>query len=329
VKVIARDPYCLFVSWDFTATQQRYFNSLSADKHLVLRAHLDSLHGPIAAETHLQEETRYWFLQVPRAGARYVVEIGYYLPDGAWITVRTAEPVSTQPDRPSEDQTVRFAYAGAVAPAGASGDAGLPERSTPAEFHRTIQTPVLPESRPAVEYPRWTAAQEEALTELISTMIRREQVPGSIEILELLQRQARRAIPLEQEIGIFGPSSAALGISSLPPEQVPSSWGERLPPRKGFWFNVNAELIIYGATEPDAQVTIGGRAIKLRPDGTFSYRFALPDGYYELPAQATSADQTDARRAELRFSRHTRYDREVGAHPQDTALKPPAPENVA
>jgi len=46
---------------------------------------------------------------------------------------------------------------------------------------------------------------------------------------------------------------------------------------------VNAELIIYGATEPDAQVTIGGRANQAAPDGSFSFRFSLPDGDYELP----------------------------------------------
>jgi hypothetical protein len=153
-------------------------------------------------------------------------------------------------------------------------------------------------------------------------------VPGSIELLELLQRQVqRRALPLEEALGL-----PPLGISSLPPEQeaLPSSLveAERLPPRKGFWFNVNAELIIYGATEPDARVTIGGRPIRLRPDGTFSYRFALPDGYYELPAQATSSDQTDSRRAELRFSRQTVYDGEVGAHPQDKGLRVPSPEHV-
>src|SRR5256885_10031480 len=111
ITAIARDPYCLFVSWDFTDAQQRYYNSLSADKHLVLRAHQGSLPGPVAAEAHLHGETRHWFLHVPRAAAQYVVEIGYYLPDGAWITARSADPVTTQPDRPSEDQTVQFAYA--------------------------------------------------------------------------------------------------------------------------------------------------------------------------------------------------------------------------
>jgi uncharacterized protein len=97
---------------------------------------------------------------------------------------------------------------------------------------------------------------------------------------------------------------------------------------KGFWFNVNAELIIYGATEPDAKVTLGGHEIKLRSDGTFSYRFALPDGKYDLPAVAVSADGTDARAADLKFSRATEYLGDVGAHPQDPSLKPPLPENL-
>jgi len=88
-------------------------------------------------------------------------------------------------------------------------------------------------------------------------------------------------------------------------------------------------LIIYGATEPDAAVTIGGRTIRLRPDGTFSYRFILPDGRYELPAIATSADGTDSRSAELQFSRSTFYRGEVEAHPQDPSLKPPLARHVS
>ena len=37
---------------------------------------------------------------------------------------------------------------------------------------------------------------------------------------------------------------------------------------------------------------------------------------------------TDARAANLKFSRETEYLGDVGAHPQDPALKPPLPENV-
>jgi len=113
-------------------------------------------------------------------------------------------------------------------------------------------------------------------------------------------------------------------ISSLPTqplEQVSSPLPERKAPEQGFWFNINAEIVIYGATEPDAQVTIAGRPLRLRPDGTFSLRFALPDGHYALDVAAASA-QGDRRQADVKFSRGTEYHGEVGRHPQDESLKP-------
>jgi hypothetical protein len=100
------------------------------------------------------------------------------------------------------------------------------------------------------------------------------------------------------------------------------------PSRRAFWFNVNAELIIYGATEPDALVLMGERRIRLRPDGSFSYRFALPDGIYSLPIEAWSVQGDDCRKAELGFSRLTNLDGVVGPHPQDPALRAPKVENV-
>ena len=92
---------------------------------------------------------------------------------------------------------------------------------------------------------------------------------------------------------------------------------------------MNAELIVYGATEPDAKVTVAERPIKLRPDGTFSFRFSLPDGRYQLPALAVSGDGEEAREARLEFARCTEYHGPVEAHPQDAALRPPNPENIS
>jgi len=67
----------------------------------------------------------------------------------------------------------------------------------------------------------------------------------------------------------------------------------KIPKLRKFWLIVNTELIVYGATEPDAKVTIQGKEIKLRPDGTFSLRFALPDGKQVIPVAGTSADGID------------------------------------
>lgn len=64
---------------------------------------------------------------------------------------------------------------------------------------------------------------------------------------------------------------------------------------KGFWLVVNTELIVYGATVPNAKVFLQGRPIALRPDGTFSLRFTLPDGKQVIPVKAVSSDNQEER----------------------------------
>ncbi len=72
-----------------------------------------------------------------------------------------------------------------------------------------------------------------------------------------------------------------------------SSFGKREQKKRGFFLIVDTELIVYGVTVPDAKLTIQGVEKKLNPDGTFSARFALPDGKQEIPVTAVSSDQVD------------------------------------
>jgi len=86
---------------------------------------------------------------------------------------------------------------------------------------------------------------------------------------------------------------------SLPSSHMgSSSWkgapGEVKP--KGFWLKADTELIVYGSTEPDAKLTVQGQGVVLRPDGSFSLRFFLPDGKQEYPIEATSKDGTMKRK---------------------------------
>ena len=59
---------------------------------------------------------------------------------------------------------------------------------------------------------------------------------------------------------------------------------------KKFHFDINAELIVFGQTDPTATVTLQNDPVKLRPDGTFTVRFSLPDSRQIIPAVAVSAD---------------------------------------
>ena len=180
-------------------------------------------------------------------------------------------------------------------------------------------------SLPALEQlaGAWTPAQEKALAAVVSLDPARRIWIGSLEITELIRRQLERQISSLALAQIGQPTSPAAAFGGV---SSPSGGQER---RRGFWFNINAELILYGATEPDAVVSIGGREIKLRRDGSFSFRFALPDGAYELPATAQSADGEETRRAQLSFSRKSEYHGGVEAHPQDKQLQPPGAGAVA
>jgi hypothetical protein len=182
-------------------------------------------------------------------------------------------------------------------------------------FAHSIHSPVIAHG-PAQP---WTPEQEKALAKIINIDETRRVWMGSLEITELIRRRLTPTVT--SPVTAFGMASPLSPSPTSPAGGSPEK-------SKDFWFNVNAELIIYGATEPDAKVTLGGQEIKLRADGTFSFHFALPDGKYDLSAVAVSADGTDGRAAELKFSRETQFLGEVGATPPDASLQPPLPENL-
>jgi hypothetical protein len=80
------------------------------------------------------------------------------------------------------------------------------------------------------------------------------------------------------------------------------------PQAKGrdFWFQVDAELIVYGGTRPGSYVTLQGEPVALRNDGTFTMRFALPDSRQIIPAVAASSDGVEERTIVLAIERNTK-----------------------
>ncbi len=324
----ARDPHWVYAHWDLTRDQLRKYNALSADRHLVLRVYIDGINGEPFVEVHVHPESRNWFVHVGRGGTRFIAELGYYSkPARKWVKIVGSPPTLTPPDALSADTSVQFA----TIPVDVPFEQLLALVRTAVRENIPLAEAILQlraegyENLPGaadLTAPHWTVEQDRALAQLISIdQVRRVWI-GSLEITELIRRKFMEEISSAGAALFSVPTSPAGGVSS-----ISSPYGG-LERKKGFWFNVNAELIIYGATEPNATVTIGGRVIKLRPEGTFSYRFALPDGIYELPAIATSADGDDSRSAELTFSRATQYGGDVGRHPQDPKLKPPRAENV-
>jgi hypothetical protein len=330
----ARDPHGLYAHWDLTRNQRRDYNAKASAGHLTLRVHKDRLEGAPYSEVALQPDARHWFVNVGHAGAAYLAELGYYQ-DNQWTRIAVSGLTLTPPDTLSEDTSAWFEILPDQLPVGEL----VQLVKGAASEHPPLREALRQSSAPGLENGRgpeipgagpWTPEQERALAELVRRDVSRRIWMGSLEITEVIRRQLQQEL-LPGGVGpgfvgggeaLVNPSLANWGISSL------SQPGVGAEQRQGFWFNINAELVIYGATEPDAEVTIGGRVIKLRPDGSFSFRFALPDGTCQLPAIATSADGTDTRSAALSFTRQTDYRGHVEAHPQDPALRQSAPETL-
>jgi len=103
------------------------------------------------------------------------------------------------------------------------------------------------------------------------------------------------ALPGMPEIGMSGIGMSGIGFgASMPP----------IRPRK-FWLVADAELIVYGATEPDATVTIAGQPIELSPDGTFRFQMSFQDGLIDYPILAVAADGEQTRSIHMEFIRQT------------------------
>jgi uncharacterized protein len=108
---------------------------------------------------------------------------------------------------------------------------------------------------------------------------------GSLELKQLFEERLRRP------------------MGSVP---VASFAGGANGKDRKFFFEINAELIVYGRTESGARVTLQGEPVSLRPDGTFTMRYGFPDGRQIIPAVAASTDGVEERTIVLAVERNTK-----------------------
>jgi hypothetical protein len=111
---------------------------------------------------------------------------------------------------------------------------------------------------------------------------------GGTELKELFEERLQRPMP------------------SRPDDNSSSDTDAALDRHRALPFEVDAELIVFGSTTPGATVLLSGEPVKLREDGTFTVRVALPDKRQVLPVIAQSRDSMKQRTTVIAVERNTK-----------------------
>ncbi|MEE2675402.1 MAG: DUF4912 domain-containing protein [Planctomycetota bacterium] len=91
-------------------------------------------------------------------------------------------------------------------------------------------------------------------------------------------------------------------------ESVVSRFGFKAPgtDEEEFQFDVDAELIVFGNSDPTSSVVIKGEPVKLGRDGSFTVRMDLPDRRMVLPCVSTTADGRRQKTVVVAIERNTK-----------------------
>ncbi|MBU1240470.1 DUF4912 domain-containing protein [Myxococcota bacterium] len=242
IHLMPRDPRWLLCYWDISE-ETRAAKGKYDGGTLYLKLH-DITHidfsGNNAWSTHrfrLNELARFWYIPVPSEGRRFMAELGYAMPDGSWSPIGTSD--------------------GVVPPPG----------SQSPWVHDVFITLPLHESLSLT-------------TDGISSNWLGSQIPlhGDSQV-HTHPYQTSPSIPLmgtptepEPWFGLEGAMTSPGGnrVSSFVSLKDDRGHVERFP------LTVDGNLRVFGATKPQASLTIDGQETPVNADGTFSLTLPLP-----------------------------------------------------
>jgi hypothetical protein len=300
--LVARDPHILFAYWDLNQVQYQEAARAAHDGKVFLEVYVPG-EGRVQ-QIHIWDCHKNWYLQVNRPDTSFVAQLGYYRADGTFEVLARSAEVRTPRDTLSPNTDAKFvtipfhvSFRDIFDMIAAQAQPGEELAETLARLQRSdFELPFQ------ARVPRdLTAKESEDLLDYMGDEEVRRRMVGSFEITEILKKRFETMVSSGQWA-----SSAGAWVTS-----VSSPFGASFGRERGFHMHVNAELIIYGGTEPDAKVRIDGQDITLSKDGTFSYHFVFPDGQFHIPIDATSADGVEMRSALLSFLRMTELEGDV------------------
>ena len=295
IVLLPRDPQWAYCYWDVPNGHKEELRR-QGGQQLALRIYdttdIDiNSQAPHSVQEYLCDEmAREWYMPIPVSDRDYIIDIGYRCADGRWLVLARSSSVRIPPVYPSdwiEDNFVTVGW----------------EQELKG---KTVFTLVTPEKKREI-----AAAQENPIYDRIFGMAESAEamrIAGSLfGSMQQAPEQALSSYIFPSGVGMWAlPTASGINMSGVGMNMSGAGFASAPParPRK-FWLVADAELIVYGATEPDATVTIGGRPIKLNPDGTFRFQMSFQDGVIDYPIVAVAADGEQTRSVHMNFERQT------------------------
>ena len=280
--LLPRDPQWAYAYWDVSNEHKEELRQQGGQR-LMLRLYdvtdidLSNQSPHRMQQMDCDELARSWYVEVPVSDRDYVAEIGYLTADDRWLMLTRSAQVRVPPIYPSDwvnDQFVTISF-----------DESLTGRTFGSLGRPPVQGGDAVENLPRIYDDLFAMTQgQEAMRVAGSLFGSMHQVaPGA----------------LSPSGNVSGLNMSGLNVSGLNMSGVGMSRARK------FWLIADAELIVYGATEPDATLTVGDRTVPLNPDGTFRFHVSFPDGQIDYPIKAVASDGEQSRSIHLHFERET------------------------
>lgn len=292
IVLLPRDPQWAYAYWDVPNGHKEELRR-QGGQQLALRIYditdIDlNYQAPHSVQEYLCDEmAREWYLPIPVSDRDYVADIGYRCADGRWLVLARSASVRIPPVYPSdwiEDAFITVNW----------------EESLRGKTFYELVPPAKKKAGAAV------STESDKLYEQVFDMTQSTEamrIAGSLfGSMQQVPEQAVSSYVFPSGVGMWAvPTASGINMSGV---GMFSASAAPARPRK-FWLVADAELIVYGATEPDATVTIGDRQIKLNPDGTFRFQMSFQDGIIDYPIKAVAVDGEQTRSIHMNFERQT------------------------
>ena len=276
VVFLPRDPQWAYVFWDISEDDRSGALHAGASQLCLRVADVTGLAGGSAHPHTLQEvvvdsHATEWYLPVPLSDRDYRVELGYRKGAGrGWISLAYSSVARVPSLHPSEqilDQFVPFSL-----------DA----------------------------FPSSTSASLPAPAEAVDSGLHERLYQSATSQWRSLGRGSEAFHELDAAAGLQGAGEfSASGVGPWASGRSASGIGGVSSRQRSFWLVADAELIVYGATDPAARLSIGGEEVPLSADGTFRVQVPFRDGQQLYPIEAVAADGEQKRSITMEFRRST------------------------